>query len=75
MIYIQPPDVKTRQEILQINLKRIPHEDDVSAADLAVKTSGYSGAEIAALCREGLPAPHFVYVSLECLFPASPSIP
>ena len=53
MIYIQPPDQSTREEIFRINLKRIPHSADVTAALLAAKTDSYSGAEIAALCREG----------------------
>jgi SpoVK/Ycf46/Vps4 family AAA+-type ATPase len=53
MIYIQPPDLRTRQEIFSISLRRIPHSADVTAQLLASRTDGYSGAEIAALCREG----------------------
>ena len=54
MIYIQPPDVETRREIFRIHLKKIPHDDQVTSDSLAALTEGYSGAEIAALCREGV---------------------
>lgn len=67
-IYVGLPDLEARKEILRIQMNSIPHEDaevsptiavtsdkpQLSVDELANKTEGYSGAEIVALCREGL---------------------
>jgi len=52
MIYIPPPDQKTREEILKIHTKDRPLADDVSLEKLAEKTENYTGADLAALCNE-----------------------
>jgi len=51
-IYIPPPDKKARLEIFKIHTRGMPLAEDVDLEDLAVKTEGYSGADIEAICRE-----------------------
>jgi len=52
IIYVSLPDWDTRIDILKIHLSRVPCGDDVSLEDLGEKTEMYSGAEIAAVCKE-----------------------
>jgi AAA family ATPase len=52
IIYVPLPDWDTREDILKIHLTRTPCGDDVKIEDLGEKTEGYSGAEIAAVCKE-----------------------
>ncbi|XP_031554574.1 ATPase family protein 2 homolog [Actinia tenebrosa] len=52
VIYVPLPDWDTREDIIRIHLKRTPCGDDVKIEDLGERTEGYSGAEIAAVCKE-----------------------
>ena len=52
IIYVPPPDTRARLEILKIHTRKMPLAEDVDLELLALKTEGYSGADIAALCRE-----------------------
>lgn len=52
IIYVPLPDWDTREDILEIHLSRTPCGSDVSIEDLGERTEGYSGAEIAAVCKE-----------------------
>ncbi|RLG03856.1 MAG: AAA family ATPase, partial [Thaumarchaeota archaeon] len=52
LIYVPPPDEKSRYQILKIYTKKMPLAPDVSLKDLALRTEMYSGADLAALCRE-----------------------
>ncbi|MGC8652349.1 MAG: CDC48 family AAA ATPase [Candidatus Micrarchaeia archaeon] len=52
-IEIGVPDRNARKEILQIHTKNMPLAKDVDLDELANLTHGYTGADIAALCREG----------------------
>eukprot|EP00899_Mesostigma_viride_P001806 jgi/Mesvir1/11626/Mv00029-RA.1 len=52
LLYVAPPDVAARQQILSIHLGRTPLADDVSMQDLAVRTEGYTGADIGGMCRD-----------------------
>ncbi len=52
LIYVPPPDEKSRYQILRIYTKRMPLASDVSLRGLAARTEWYSGADLAALCRE-----------------------
>ena len=52
VIYVPPPDEKSRYQILKIYTKKMPLALDVSLRDLAARTEWYSGADLAALCRE-----------------------
>jgi len=49
-IYVGPPDASAREAIIALNMKEVPFADDVSFADIAAQTDGYSGADIAELC-------------------------
>jgi transitional endoplasmic reticulum ATPase len=52
LIYVPPPDEKTRMDILRIQTSKMPLADDVKLEDIASMTKGFSGADIDALCRE-----------------------
>lgn len=49
-VYVGPPDEKARAAIISSNLKGVPVAGEVSAAALAGRTQGYSGADVAAVC-------------------------
>jgi transitional endoplasmic reticulum ATPase len=52
IIYVPPPDIKARIEIFKVHTKRIKLSSDVNLEELAKKTEGYTGADIAAVVRE-----------------------
>jgi AAA family ATPase len=49
--YVGLPDLDTRVQILKINTKNIKISDDIDLKQFAEKTEGWSGAEVANLCR------------------------
>ncbi|CAI5720754.1 unnamed protein product [Peronospora farinosa] len=51
-LYVSPPDVSAREQILRIHTRQTPLASDVSMTELAIATARYSGAELQALCRE-----------------------
>ncbi|MBS7644032.1 CDC48 family AAA ATPase [Candidatus Bathyarchaeota archaeon] len=51
-ISIRIPDRNGRKEILQIHTRGMPIAEDVNLDEIAEITHGFSGADIAALCRE-----------------------
>jgi len=51
-IELRVPDREGRREIFQIHTRGMPFTEDVSLDDLADRTYGFVGADIAALCRE-----------------------
>lgn len=51
LLHVPPPDLDARKEILNIHLKRKPLAKDVNINQLAKRTNGYSGADLAALCN------------------------
>ncbi|NTV40856.1 MAG: ATP-dependent zinc metalloprotease FtsH [Candidatus Moranbacteria bacterium] len=46
------PDIKEREEILKIHMKNKPMEDNIDTHQLAERTSGFSGADLANLVNE-----------------------
>jgi len=52
LIYVPAPDDEARLQIVKIYTKGMPLADDVNPAELTKITKDYSGADIAALCRE-----------------------
>ncbi|MEM4667232.1 MAG: CDC48 family AAA ATPase [Thermofilum sp.] len=52
LIYVPPPDEKARFEILKVHTRRMPLAEDVNLAELAKRTEGYTGADLAAVCKE-----------------------
>jgi transitional endoplasmic reticulum ATPase len=51
-VYVGLPDRPARRKILELNLKDIPLEPDVDLDRLAERLEGYSGADVAYLCRK-----------------------
>ena len=52
LVYVPPPDEKSRLDILRIHTRKMPLASDVDLEELAKKTEGYTGADIEAVCRE-----------------------
>ena len=52
VLYVSPPDEKGRLEIIKILTKKMPLTNDVKLQEIAVATQNYTGADLAALCRE-----------------------
>ena len=52
VLYVEPPDEKGRLEIIKILTKNMPLVNDVKLQEIAVATQNYTGADLAALCRE-----------------------
>jgi transitional endoplasmic reticulum ATPase len=52
LLYVEPPNVAGRLEILKVHTRSMPLAEDVNLNDLATKTEGYVGSDLAALCRE-----------------------
>ncbi|XP_069481039.1 ATPase family gene 2 protein homolog B [Ambystoma mexicanum] len=52
IIYIPPPDQKTRLSILKVCTSNTPTDPDVSLENLADLTSQFSGADLEILCKE-----------------------
>jgi cell division protease FtsH len=51
-IVVDSPDVKGRQGILRVHLRKVPLDDDVNVETLAKGTPGMSGADLANLVNE-----------------------
>eukprot|EP01039_Chlorochromonas_danica_P010234 gene10234-11328_t len=51
-IYIPLPDVEGRRELFRINMQDVPMDNEVNFDELAEKTNGYSGADVANVCRD-----------------------
>ena len=52
ILYIQPPDEKGRLEIIKILTSKMRLTSDVNLNEIALSTKNYTGADLAALCRE-----------------------
>uniref|UniRef100_A0A8C0WVL8 ATPase family gene 2 protein homolog B n=1 Tax=Castor canadensis TaxID=51338 RepID=A0A8C0WVL8_CASCN len=52
VIYIPPPDQKSRLSILQVCTQNMPLGPDVSLENLAAETCFFSGADLKNLCKE-----------------------
>ena len=51
-IYVGLPDAAARRRILDMNLKEVPLDGDVAIDALTERLDGFSGADIAYLCRK-----------------------
>ncbi|PBP24057.1 AAA family ATPase-like protein [Diplocarpon rosae] len=51
LLYVAPPDLEGRKEILQVRKRTMDLADDVDIARLAELTDGYSGAELVGICQ------------------------
>jgi len=52
MLFVQHPEEKGRLEIIKILTEKMPLATDIKLQEIAVTTQNYSGADLAALCRE-----------------------
>jgi len=52
IILVPPPDKQARLEILRVHTRNMPLDKDVNLEEIAERTKGYSGADLANLCRE-----------------------
>ncbi len=52
LVYASPPDKEARVTLFKINLKNAPVAADLDYDKLAAVTTGYTGADIANICRE-----------------------
>ncbi|MBK0393600.1 ATP-dependent zinc metalloprotease FtsH [Ramlibacter algicola] len=51
-VYVQLPDIRGREQILNVHMRKIPIGQDVNASIIARGTPGMSGADLANLCNE-----------------------
>jgi katanin p60 ATPase-containing subunit A1 len=51
-VYIPLPDKEGRRELFRINMNNIDLAPDIDFEDLSERSSGYSGADIANVCRD-----------------------
>jgi len=51
-VYVQLPDIRGREQILHVHMRKVPAGNDVDAAVIARGTPGMSGADLANLCNE-----------------------
>jgi len=56
-VYVKLPDETARRSMFDIHTKEIPLESDVNFDELAKITEGYTGSDIALLCREAIMIP------------------
>jgi katanin p60 ATPase-containing subunit A1 len=56
-IYIPLPTAEGIKQLLEINMKGLKKADDINVSELVKKTKGFSGADIAILCREAAMMP------------------
>ena len=51
-VYIPLPDLEGRRELFKINMRSVELGSDVDLDELAQKAAGYSGADVANVCRD-----------------------
>lgn len=54
LVHIPAPNLEGRRKILEVHVRKKPLADDVDLDDLAKRTEGYTGADLAALVNEAV---------------------
>lgn len=54
ILYVGPPDLKARREILEIKARKMAISAHVDIDELAHRLDGFSGAEIVNICDEAI---------------------
>ncbi|TQD23493.1 AAA family ATPase [Methanolobus vulcani] len=57
LVFVPEPDLEARKAILHIHLKKRPIDDDLDISYLSEITDSYSGADLAAICKEAADIP------------------
>jgi transitional endoplasmic reticulum ATPase len=57
LVFVPEPDFEARKAILHIHLKKRPIDNDLDISYLAEITDSYSGADLAAICKEAADIP------------------
>jgi SpoVK/Ycf46/Vps4 family AAA+-type ATPase len=52
LVFVQPPDEAHREQMFENYMKGVPVSSDIDYKELAKETDGYTGADIANVCRE-----------------------
>ena len=52
LIYVPPPEKDDREELFRANLDKVPLAEDIDLDKLAAITEGFTGADIANICRQ-----------------------
>ncbi|XP_075482643.1 cell division control protein 48 homolog B [Primulina tabacum] len=52
VLYVPPPDLEARHEILSVHTRNMKLDDDVDLREIAEETELFTGAEVEGLCRE-----------------------
>jgi transitional endoplasmic reticulum ATPase len=58
LIFVELPDQPARKFILEKHLAGVPMADDIDTTEIASRLDGYTGADIAGLCREATDYPY-----------------
>mgnify|MGYP003956915737 FL=1 len=51
-VVVSLPDIRGREQILKVHMRKVPHDADVDASVIARGTPGFSGADLANLVNE-----------------------
>lgn len=51
LVYVAPPDLSARHKILEMNLKQAPLDEKVDLSEIANRSEGFSGADLAELAK------------------------
>ena len=51
-VVVPPPDIRGREQILRVHMRKVPLDDDVKPGIIARGTPGFSGADLANLVNE-----------------------
>ena len=51
LLFVPPPDLEARRQIFKIHTRKTPLDGDVNVDELARRTDGYTGADIASLAN------------------------
>ena len=52
LIHVKIPDEKGREEIIKVHTRKVPISKEVDIKEIAIKTEGYTGADIESLVKE-----------------------
>src|SRR5438046_10702103 len=51
LLFVPPPDLEARRQIVRIHTRKTPLAEDVNLDEIARRTDGYTGADIASVAN------------------------